>query len=251
MKVMSALLVLVFSSLVYSQSAVRLPHEDWKELAQAAEASVQNSEKILDSSAQNVARPWQNTYFYDIPRWNSYDLQAWFQEIRDDRYLQWSGQRNMKRRLTWLYPQDGCFARANMIVRRMRDKKRPIPKKIFVFGNLWFHTPYAPGGKVGWWYHVAPIVDVNGISYVLDPAMDFHRPLRVNEWLAHMGNPYEMKIAVCGAGTYMPINDCDRKQVRNLGKQPIMNFMTKEWDSLEELGHDPERLLGDLPPWRY
>lgn len=249
MKFLITTLVLGLSSLVFAQSAIRLSHQDWTELAEEAERN--STEKILGASAQSSARPYSRNYFTGVTRWDYYDLQEWFREIRDDRYLQWSGQRNMKRRLTWLYPQDGCFARANMIVRRMRDKKRPIPKKIFAFGNLWFNTPYAPGGRVGWWYHVAPIVEVNGTQYVLDPAIDFYRPILVNEWLAHMGNPYDMKVVVCGAGTYMPVNDCDRKTVRNLGKQPIMSFMTKEWDSLEQLGHNPERLLGDRPPWQY
>lgn len=245
MKILLCSLMTLLSMNVFSQSAIRLPHQDWTELAG------RNENKDSGESAQSNARPYQNSYFINIPRWDAYQLQSWFQEVRDERYLDWSGQRNMKRRLTWLYPIDGCYARANMVIRRIRDKKRPIPKKIFVFGNLWFHTAFAPGGKVGWWYHVAPIVDVNGTQYVLDPAIDFNRPIRVNEWLAHMGQPYDMQIAICGAGTYLPENDCDRKEVRNLGKTTTMSLMTKEWDSLEQLGHDPELLLGERPPWRY
>jgi hypothetical protein len=44
----------------------------------------------------------------------------------------------------------------------------PVPGKIFAFGNLRVRTPNSVRGVVGWWYHVAPMVNESGRLWVLD-----------------------------------------------------------------------------------
>jgi len=156
------------------------------------------------------------------------------------------------RRSSWLYPDDGCYARAQLINRNLLQWMSTAPKKIFVFGDLNVKTANSPYGEVTWWYHVAPIVQVQGVKFVLDPSVDPIRPLKLEEWLSAMAaNPGELEVAVCGSGSYTPLDSCDKEAN---DKEPEAErdqafFLSPEWERVENLGRDPEKELGDDPPW--
>ena len=103
------------------------------------------------------------------------------------------------------------------------QKFYPLPGKVFAFGNLTVKTDHSPRGSVSWWYHVAPVVEVEGEKFVLDPAIEFSRPLSLSEWLSRMGDPSRIKVSFCGSGTYIPSDSCDEEsdglELRALGTQ--------------------------------
>ncbi len=86
--------------------------------------------------------------------------------------------------IPFLYPQDGCYARAHAMS-RILEELGIISGKVFVEGDLRVETNRSPDGYVEWWYHVAPIVMVrkNGqnVPFVFDPSI-FQRPVPVAEW---------------------------------------------------------------------
>jgi hypothetical protein len=171
-----------------------------------------------------------------------------FAHVRDLRFFRWNGG---LRRSSWLYPDDGCFARAGLANRNLSRLGVPVPNKLFAFGNLRVRTRNSPRGSVTWWYHVVPVVEVAGKKYVLDPAIDAGAPLPVFDWPSRMGNPAAIKVAVCGSGTYGSRSDCGRvtdgREGAAQGDQG--RYLNLEWNRLANLGRDPVRELGDFPPW--
>ncbi|MBY0385165.1 hypothetical protein K2X05_08410, partial [bacterium] len=146
-----------------------------------------------------------------ITVWKSYaEIREYFQKVRDLRFLKDPDVKNNKRRSTWLYPDDGCYARASLMKNNLATMEKPTPTKIFVMGNLWVKTKNALwGGGVSWWYHVAPIVTDGLEKYVLDPAIEPNKPLPLKEWLAKMGKPDAIKISICAPTSYTPYSDCE------------------------------------------
>src|SRR4030088_893974 len=115
---------------------------------------------------------------------------------------------------------------------------------------LW--TPNSPPGQVSWWYHVAPIVEVGGQKIVLDPAIEPHHPLKLEDWLAQMApNISQLKVAICASGTYGPYDLCD--QATDGIEQPAQDdqvyYLNSEWGRLVDLNRNPNNELGDSPPW--
>lgn len=136
-------------------------------------------------------------------RWNASNLQKRFETLRDHPIVEgkWTP--------SWRYPEDGCFARASLANKTAFHHYYPLPGKVFAFGNLTVETSYSPRGRVSWWFHVAPIVEVEGEKYVLDPAIEFTRPLPLTEWLSRMGDASSIRVSFCGSGTYGPSDNCD------------------------------------------
>ncbi|MFL5764262.1 MAG: protein-glutamine glutaminase family protein [Bacteroidia bacterium] len=100
------------------------------------------------------------------------------------------------------YAYDGCYARAHKMCWIINNKYHYGTHKIFSFANAGSDVLSVQGQKWGgccinWWYHVAPLVNVNtptGVkAYVFDPAM-FDQPVLLSVWLHAQKNP------VCGAG---------------------------------------------------
>jgi hypothetical protein len=82
-------------------------------------------------------------------------------------------------------PANGCWARAHEMIRLIEGFFDPNPQsvvaKIWNRGNLIVETDNNPECAVGWGYHVAPAVKVDGRMLVIDPAL-FERPVSVKEW---------------------------------------------------------------------
>ena len=197
----------------------------------------------------DVRSPLSISRFYDgtgLPRarnWTSLELlQSRFEGMRDLRFLIWRPRPNDLRRISWNYPDDGCYARASLGVRNLSQLSFPKPNKIFVFGNLRFKTKNSPRGVVGWWYHVAPIVEVNGVKFVLDPAINRIRPLLLIDWLKKMGDPAKMKVAICASGTFSPKDDCNKISdgIESRGKQSQQRYLGLEWNRMVNLGRESE-----------
>lgn len=176
-----------------------------------------------------------------------------FNVIRDTRFLLTNNHPGFERRISWLYPDDGCFARAALAGMRLNEEELVRPSKVFAFGNLDVTTPYSPSGHVSWWYHVAPIVTFNGDTYVLDPALDPLAPMRVEDWFSKMGNTSSLKGAVCNPYSYAPFDSCEQATINSDGSAlgDELYYLDREWERVSSLGFDPYFLLGKNPPWVF
>lgn len=228
----------------FAQSAQRFPGTSYRSYLPVVEGKY--------VSAWSSARRYKEDTFTGVTSWPAASLQDWFVKLRDERFLKWHRRADFPRRLTWLYPQDGCFARADAGIKFLGDAGLPKPKKIFAFGDLAAATPYARSGKVSWWYHVAPVVDVDGVRYVLDPSVEAKRPLTVKEWIVAIAEPddvADVKVSVCEAGAVYPKSVCNDTEQGNDGVIEEAEYEDYEWDNLKALKLDPEALLGENPPW--
>lgn len=207
-----------------------------------------NAKFVIRNTPLNKAKKFVEAELPDITRWKSTLLQARFEKLRDTRFISINGE---ERRPSWIYPDDGCYARAAMVSRNVFRWLYPQTKKIFAFGSLRVTTPNSPRGKVAWWYHVAPIVQVKDKKYVLDPAIEPSRPLELTEWLSRMGRPEKIKVAICGSGTYSPGDNCDKNTdgLELRAEKAQKAYLLKEEARIRRLGRQVEAELGEAPPW--
>lgn len=96
------------------------------------------------------------------------------------------------------YPTNGCYARAHEMCRLLIDLGEE-PEKVWHYegtgptGGLTVHTSNDPDCMVGWWYHVAPTlnVEINSgtiVKWVIDPSM-FNGPVSVEDWKNAQNDP--------------------------------------------------------------
>jgi hypothetical protein len=243
----SALTAVAFGNM--GLSAVRHPGEDH---TLAAERSINSTS--MYNVPQRMSKPLRELDLAQIPDVGSYsDMENQFKHVRDLRLVE-DTRKNSMRRLTWLYPDDGCFARAEMAAHILEDNHFTNPKKIFVFGNLRAATKNAPGGFVDWWYHVAVIYRIDKTAYVFDPAINPARPVTLDEWNTAIGGGNgnsRLQYAICDHRTFDPHQDC--LQPHALGVEEALSeqrmFLYPEWERLLQLHRNPEKELGDFPPW--
>lgn len=96
------------------------------------------------------------------------------------------------------YAWDGCHARAHKMSWVINTKFKYSTHKIFSMANdqvgewLCVSAQKWGGCCIRWWYHVAPLVNVNtpaGVkAYVFDPSM-FDQPVLLSQWLYAQENP--------------------------------------------------------------
>lgn len=214
-------------------------------------------EEDVAATPVGTAAPFEQIDFSKAPLWPSdmASLQAAFERARDHRFMQSPDRQNFLRRPSWLYPDDGCFARAALFVQDLSSRSEPRPGKFFAFGNLTVKTPNSPTGSVSWWYHVVPIFRTNQGVWVMDPAIEPKHPMSAKDWFAAMSpQPSTIKGAVCDSYSYGPYSACQIQDPRNPSDSGALNdqktYLSAEWKRLEALKRDPVKELGDLPPWK-
>lgn len=95
--------------------------------------------------------------------------------------------------IPFLYPDDGCFARAHEMCRLMIDMGL-APRKVWIKGDLYVSTKNNPDCEVWWDWHVAPTLCVRGPGLfqtqdmVIDPSL-FTTPVTKAEWKLKQGDP--------------------------------------------------------------
>lgn len=207
-----------------------------------------------EPSAEAAAGRWNKLDLSKMEAWGNFqDIEEAFEKVRDHRFLSTLDRPQFLRRSTWLYPRDGCFARAGLAVKNMMDWKFPKAYKVFVFGDLTVNTENYPLGQVTWWYHVVPAVKFGTDIYILDPAIDPQKPLLLKRWLETMTTDLsEVKVAVCDRNAYAPYDACNsltESSQQDWGQADQEEFLYLEWANLKNLKRDPEKELGDFPPW--
>lgn len=122
------------------------------------------------------------------------------------------------------YPPDGCYARAHLMMQRLTELGY-ASEKVFAIsrtqgGGAGLHvpTPYGPdtAGQpaVDWWYHVAPIIQVQQADgttqqMVIDPSMT-SGPVTISQWTGMMSGQAFQNLSI--------------SQVQNLMQQNNGNF---------------------------
>lgn len=203
-----------------------------------------------------------NANFSNVPFWNDVDIKTHFKSSRDARFLYASDNTSFVRRISWLYPDDGCFARAELVSSLAGDAGRPKPYRLFSFGNLRVNTSNHPNGYVTWRYHVVPIVRsaTTGEVWVFDAAIDPLKPMPWQSWLLkQVASLNDVTVTVADSNAFGPgdpiIGGTNQRALavsyeqsiylRNVDDQGIV----REWGRQGQLGRDPAVVLGDRPPW--
>jgi hypothetical protein len=94
--------------------------------------------------------------------------------------------------IPFLYPDDGCWARAHEMCRLMINAGLK-PKKVWIKGSLHVNTKNNPNCHVSWGWHVAPTLCVRGLWFqtqrmVIDPSL-FAAPVSKATWKGVQGDP--------------------------------------------------------------
>lgn len=247
--------IMGFSSSDFSIiSQKRLPNESYQEAIKRFKKSLKPkaltssnddplSQKVavfkLDSSKATEVKSYQ-------------ELLSLFQLIRDKRFLTTRDKPDFLRRISWLYPDDGCFARAATAGIKLAKEHKTRPTKIYVFGDLAVQTPYAQNGQVSWWYHVALVARYKNELYVLDPALNPKGPLLAEDWFRMMSPTLDtMEASICNQYSYSPGDRCMGAEEKSdkLAPEHQLMYLQFEWERMEDLGYDPVVVLGDNPPW--
>lgn len=174
-----------------------------------------------------------------------------FQFLRDKR--DFVDDADFKRRITWLYPDDGCYARSALMQSMLNNKIKESWNQVFVFGNLDLKTEFHPNGFVTWWYHVAPIVRTPSGVFVFDPGVNPEAPTPFLEWLKKINAGNDATVAICSSQAYVPGSYCHNEVVDHSAEaqqEARRVFFANEWNRLEDLGLLPQEMLGDNPPWK-
>ncbi|CEG57089.1 protein-glutamine glutaminase family protein [Legionella fallonii] len=245
-----------FCSTSYSViSQKRFPNETFQQaLNRIKEHNEKNKKRTfyLKDTPERTKVPISQIDFSSAPEVSTHEeLLRMFYLIRDSRFLYLEDNPDFSRRISWLFPDDGCFARAALAGMKLNENQLIRPAKIFTFGNLAVQTPYSSEGAVYWWYHVAEIVRYMDSYYVLDPALDSHEPLLVDDWFHMMGKDPDLEGVVCNVYTYGPFDDCLKATTDSdkSAQSDQLVYLQYEWERMGELGFDPVLVLGENPPW--
>lgn len=212
-----------------------------------------------NAPAVDLKRPYNQLLQSDIKQiaqWPqaSSSIEKVFAQLRDERFLPDPEDQNFLRRPSWLYPDDGCFARASTISERMEVYGGVRPSKVFAFGNLHVKTSNSPLGAVDWWYHVVPAVQSHGVIYVFDPAVDPDHIMTLKQWVALISpNPNSVLISICNSHSYHPHSPCRQPDATEdaTALRDQFFFLPYERARLTELGRNTRMELSEYPPWFF
>jgi len=266
------ILLLLLSSQAFAKTAPsqrRLPNESYEQAAKRFYMQLHLAdEQQQPDDVYSTSVPMKDVddeFKKRLPEFASLDL---FEEVfvwsRDLRFIDDPEFENFPRRISWLYPDDGCFARAQLAQKKISEHfQRSQLGKVFIFGNLNVKTKNAPDGEVSWWYHVVPGARIEDEIWVLDAAIDPKNPLLLEDWIATMihtqkinqtepqPEPQQFSVNFCKDESYSPSDSCLKPDKMSM-EDAIDNqlgYLRYERDRLLELKRNPDEELGDYPPW--
>jgi hypothetical protein len=226
-------------------------------LGVAGAAAAAAAANVLDSRTTLTGANWAS-----VPTWSDADIAAQFAATRDAQYMTTAGDPR-QRRISWQYPDNGCFARAEQVNVRIAAAGKPKPYKLFAFGqsaDLVVSTTNHPDGNVHWWYHVVPVVKNSvGQAVVFDAALSPCRPLFWREWLGLMAGDITFfdnvaggnGVTVASPNAYDPfslVTGEPSHSQQSLDEQ-VGIFLPAEWNRQQAMGRDPNVVLFASPPW--
>lgn len=244
-------------------SAVRKPGQDWTEAAksfwQTSKLSATDTQApAKGKSLGRVLEVAQDFSLFDreavLENFTDQQMDYYFRYVRDIAFLD-DGipDSQFSRRISWLYPDDGCFVRAAMMSFLLKELNLPSPQRIFVFGNLLVETENAPQGFVQWWYHTALVSKVDSQIFVWDPALEPNHPILLKNWLKLQNEDIDkLKVAICDPNAFSPNSACQSGEFTMSTSYFSLqrNYLDAEWRQQLELGKNPLNTLDHSPPWK-
>ena len=241
---------------------------NYLERLMTADASIVDSGGPVASNAVLMS----NVDFTGVPQWTDEQIMAQFTATRDLRYMYDGGVPvpDEERRISWLYPDDGCFARAEQVVGLVDDAGLEKPYKLWAFDLRWslrlhVDTDNDPDGYVDWNWHVVPLVKNSaGEPVVLDAALSPCEPLPWQDWLALMvddvnkfdDDSEDFKVAVSDYNAYLPNDDVLDNVPGHAVHRPEslddeeLYYLGAEWyRQVTELSRNADEMFGDNPVW--
>lgn len=215
----------------------------------------QTSTPVKINSVLSVRKSIDELDRDQVPKWTSdVPIEVAFQEIRDRRFIADARRPSFLRRLSWLFPDDGCYVRAEMAAQMLEENGFGKPAKIFVFGDLRTATEHHPDGAVEWWYHVVVGYQTDRGLLVFDPAVFAAAPLTLEKWATTIGSDErnsDVTFSLCDRNSFDPDSSCKSGKLHNPRKTSEIEqeFLNQEWSRQLELGRNPLKILGDEPPW--
>ena len=246
-----------------SAKVPKVDSKTYRDVCRARAAGERSQQGISALSGPTVMDNQTQAYLLNtsnVPFWTDPDILAQFPLQRDARYMTHPSNPSFQRRITWMYPDDYCFARAEQVAVRVAQAGKTRPHKLFAFGNsLRVSTDNHPQGEVFWWYHVVPAVRNNaGELIVFDAALSPCKPLPWRKWLALMvGDPSlfdtpgsGFTVALGDSWAYVPFSLASGEPSHSAESlNDEITVMPSEWSRQVELGRDPNVVLGATPPW--
>jgi hypothetical protein len=228
---------------------------------------------VPSATVEELKTDWEAVSFDGVPSWSDADIMEQFAATRETPYLTDRTYSTVPvRRISWLYPDDGCFARAEQVNARVVQKGKPRPYKLWAFGALRVYSPnYYPGNIVPWGWHVVPVVKNEANEpIVFDAALSPCKPLPWKTWLGMMvegdlsqydrpdrGEDYRFwGVMVSDPNAYKPwhpafgdiANGAAREALSLTDEETI--YLPLEWERQhDDLQRNAELLLGIRPPW--
>jgi hypothetical protein len=275
--VVGALILSLFSGVASAQTApapkidcesAKKPEVDFKtywDTCRARAAAARARAGIVGAAAGDTIEGTRTTTsqvnWSAVPTWSDGDILAQFPLQRDVRYMTGTDNPGVSRRISWMYPDDGCFSRAEQFNVKVAAAGKPRPHKLFAFGSwLRVYTTNESTGTVYWGWHVVPVVKrTNGEPIVFDSALSPCRPLNWKKWLALMADDVNLfdtansgfAVSLADPNGYFPSNLKNGEpshSAESLTDQQT-RFLNYEWSRQVELGRDPNVVLGATPPW--
>jgi Glutaminase len=168
-------------------------------------------------------------------------------EIR--KYNNPNGQPYM-RKAPWLYPLDGCFAKAAHISAIAISRGEIAPGKVFAYGKLRLRSKYVKEGEVRWSYHVVAAYHIGETVYVIDPVVGenddgtYSPVLTVSDWVKKLSAaPTDVKVTYCDKNAYDPNSPCIGGQPNGAYLGHVSFYLNEEYQNLISIGLNPDQLL--------
>lgn len=124
-----------------------------------------------------------------------------------------------------------CFKRAHMWSYDMWSKMGVTSQKIFMF----YTKRYQILEEFDWWFHVAPLVTVNGEDFVMDGTF-MTKPTRVQEWKNYFLKTD--KISCPEINTYQQFENNHWTRLCYLMKTPMYYFRPLDIENRDKLGEE-------------
>lgn len=246
----------IFANPLFSQK--RFPGETYEQAVQRffMQLSILDEQPPGESAFETKVKMDEvdDAFKKRIPEFATFEsLKQAFEWSRDERFISDPEFQNFQRRISWLYPDDGCFARAQVAQKMIRDHFEGSDLgKVFIFGNLSVKTKNSPDGEVEWWYHVVPAARIGNEVWVLDAAIEPKKLLKLEEWIATMvPQDEDFSINFCKNESYSPPDSCLKPDDMSMEDALLDQsfYLRSERDRLIELKRDPDEELGENPPW--
>lgn len=255
-------------------NSAKAPQVDWETFLSTCRAQAATARRTLGGPSAEAVAAVANVYdsrttiagaaasWANVPTWSDADIMAQFASTRDTRYMTTAGDPRL-RRISWQYPDDGCFSRAEQVNVRVTAAGKAAPYKLFAFSSnqgLVVNTNNHPSGVVNWWYHVVPVVkNTAGQAIVFDAALSPCRPLFWKDWLVLMASSLGFYDDVAGGNgvtvaaptAYTPFSlvTGEPSHASESLNQQVGTYLPAEYQRALDMGRDPAVVLMTTPPW--